>query len=572
MLMDNIQFRPFQKRGLTAWTVLKTKIQHGHLLTPKERALVAHVFPGSGKTRLILSVLNDAWRKGLIDGALILVPRLILAKQMELDWRDICDKFAIPRMGEIVYRENNTPLLRQDEFGLVTTYQSLVSQPEIFRDLVQTKTFALVADEAQFLGYDPEKGGTRAAELFQEMAQYTQFSLIVSGTPYRSDDIPLVFGRYATLPDTGNKSLLADVEAGYIEGVRECYLRPFEYRFQDAEITWESLLSGDQVMLNLSSASQGLYDVLTDQTFYAPLIDMTIEKVIELHSIWSSYCGLIGCADQKHARDVQRYIRATYPQINVLLAISDEPASKDNLSKFKQGGYQILITVGMVFIGYDHKPISVVCSLSPIRDDGWNRQFFARGLRMANIGDERDEMQCLYAIVPDDPAMRKFVENMRNESERGLQEAKSKASRNGLGMQSRTINAAIISNIHTTTSHVMGLDPSLDLNNEEAHRIDLARKAAKLTVPLGALKAFMQNMDFAAAELTTTPAPMSQTKSEIEHRLRSQLAKLARRCDAKQQKPWGYTHGVIKRKFGKKPETENELKDAIQWLRQTYKL
>lgn len=571
--MDTIQYRPFQDRALAAWAILRAKLQQQQPLTASERTLVANVFPGSGKTRLILSVLNDAYRKKLIGGALILVPRLILAEQLELDWQGLQAQFASPKMSEIIYRENIMPLLRQSEFGLVTTYQALVSQPDIFLNLIQSRTFGIVADEAQFLGFDPEKGGTRAAEVFKELAEHAQFSLIVSGTPYRSDNIPLVFGRYSKPDADGARSLLADVEAGYIEGVKERYLRQFEYRFQNAAVTWESLVSGDQITVGLEAAGNGLYDILTTPDFYQLLVDIAVEKIGELQMVWPEYCGLIGCADQRHARDVQRYIQATYPQLKVLLAISDEPTSRENLRRFKQGGYDLLITVGMVFIGFDHKPISVICSLNPVRDEGWNRQFFARGLRMAAIGDDRDDAQCLYAIVPDDPMMRKLVEDLRNESQRGLQEAETRASHGGGGNgAARSANTMIIANVQPTTIRVLGLDATFDLDDEEARRIDYARKAANIAAPLGALKSFLSNLGTMPAAVTPQPPPLPQTKSEIERKLRGKVAKLARRADALQSKPWGFTHSMLNRKMSKKPETEMELKDAIKWLKQTYNL
>ena len=386
------------------------------------KLLVGNIAPGSGKTLGTLDVANEFFRHRMIDCVAVFVPRINLCTQYELDWAAISSKFCPPVMGRVDFRKNNPPLIR-DNFGYVTTYASLIAAVEFHIQQLKGKRFMMIIDEAQMLGCDTDEPGlgTQSGIAIERLAALPNcvFVQLVSGTPYRADGQRLVLAQYDG-PDADGKSYLkADVTVSYLEGVSMGYLRPFEAILHDGAALRE-YLDGEKEHLYLSKMDKGVSAILMDERFWAPMVDATIQKVLECQMVHLDFCGLIGACNQDHAKRIQKYISNHSAGVKSLIAVSSEDAAQDNLRDFKKGGYDILITVAMAHVGYDHKPITVVCCLNAFREKGWLDQFAARGLRV--FSDVLLHLQMLYFICPDDKKMRSWVESMRVQSDQGIRE------------------------------------------------------------------------------------------------------------------------------------------------------
>ncbi len=422
--------RPVQQRGIVAanakLTNMLAKNQRGEKLTTRDRLFLANVAPGTGKTWLALMIIELALRVGVAKNIIWLTPRTNLCKQLELitiEQTSALSQKSFP--GEICHRQNKPPFLdtsRAVQIGYTITYASAVTRPELHEQEIARNDYVLVLDEAQQLGASNELGdGTLSAEVVEKFAESAKFVVMLTGTPYRSDNRELIFAEYTQQDEYGTRRLLADVEADYLEGVREGYLRPMEALVFDGTIQVEDLTAGRKDEATISENNVALGRIVRDKGCYQRLVDETIAKVRELQHAWPMYCGLIAAADQTHARAIQKYVSRQHPHIKTLLALSDDPASQTGLDDFKQGGYDILITCAMAHVGYDYPPISVVCVLSLVRDQGWLHQLVGRGMRVVNIPDPAvNEMQRVYIIAPDDPEMTNFLERLRSESEQGL--------------------------------------------------------------------------------------------------------------------------------------------------------
>ncbi len=436
----------------------------------------------------------------------------------------------------------------------------------------------LVLDEAHILGYNSVlENGTQAAREILRLAESAAVIILMTGTPYRSDGEPLILANYSDPDADGIKYLQPDVEASYLEGVTEGYLRPFEAEMFDAKVTLEDLLSKETRHIVVSEAERQLGIVMRDERFYAPLIDRAVEKIGELKGIRPEFCGLVGCADQQHAREVMRYLERVHPNINALIAISDDREARDNLAKFKRGRHHLLITCAMAHVGYDHKPISVVCCLTAIRDEAWLRQFFARGMRMIETGDPgMNDAQRLFLLAPDDPKMSAIINRMRDESLQGL--AQREVRTQSLEQLERTASASFVVNtIEHTDMRAVGLDPANDVGADEFRRLDALRKRHKVgAVPLTALHAIIQE---ATAKLplgvdSFHALPSDQTAHQIESDLRGQISKLQKAADsllgAPVQVSWGYTYLAIEKHLGHKPSGDEDCREALAWLKSSW--
>lgn len=382
--------------------------------------LTAVIPPGGGKTILALAVLDALFKARRIDAAVVLTPRLGLCSQFELDWKAVRNHFQPGAMGVIVHREN-TALTSLRGFGYVSSYQSLCADPTVHERFARRYhgRLAIVCDEAHYLGEKLYGSGdtTQAAKLLGQLAEHAAFKLVMTGTPYRADDNPIIFAGYN---DQGR--IMADVELTYGDGVAQGFLRPFDANLFDGKLyqtrrrqeNGRARYANEEIELRYTS--QQLTKVATDPQFWELAARHALEKVKELQELWPRYCGIAGCANQEHARQVLEYLQSLGARC--LLAVSDDSNAHANLRLFKNGGWDMLVTVGMAHVGYDYKPIAVAAVLNGIREFNWLDQFTMRAGRMLPNRPQEEQTAWLFGI--NDRAMRQYIADKRAEASRAI--------------------------------------------------------------------------------------------------------------------------------------------------------
>lgn len=459
-LGDKIGLRPFQREFVDK-TIQKA--------LSGQKVLVVHAAAGSGKTLGSHAAADALLSRGLIDQVIVLVPRLNLAHQYELDWKEMSNALAWkPSLRKILHRANSfNRLIPRDADGYVTTYQSLCANPKLHIETIAAKRTCLILDEAQQLGYDELGYDTsKSAYWVEELGKHAAFIIVMSGTPYRADDKPLLFAMYDEPDSSGYRPLLPDLEATYRDGVRERYLRRFEYRLAEGGYTWNAMSGTTDY--NITQEEASVYHALQLDEFWQPLIDEFVSVLDwQQKSANRRFAGLIACLSQNQAKDVERYLKRMCPHLKVLIAISDDgEVAHKALRDFKTGKYDVLVTVSMAYVGYDYKWINIVLLLTPIRTRGYLMQLVARGLRVISSIDY--EKQPCYIIAPDDPKMKVFVDYMRGESDAGYREYVDKERPiDGGPNEKKGHELGYASNAFISELRALGIDPNSDLTPEE---------------------------------------------------------------------------------------------------------
>lgn len=502
-----------------------------------DRQFVGNIFPGSGKTKAYLMMLERLREAEAVDAAVILTPRLNLARQVEHDWEELRRVLDGPRRGTIRYRPNEPPLLRDEldgspTFGYATTYQSLMSRPKLHLDFLRGRRVGLVLDEAQMLGTGEDES-TVSADVVEAYARQDGvcFVSIETGTPYRADGKEIVLCKYSDPDEKGLRYLLADVNAGYQEGIEFGYLRPFDFRLGDGEATRE-YADGSTESLVVSDLKKGLRWVLLHPGYWNPMIDAFVDEVRAVQSIDRRFCGLVGAIDQDHARAIEAYLRARHCGFKALIAVESESLAQRNLERFRAGGYDALITVAMAHVGYDHAPIMVVCMLNAFRALGWVTQFLGRGLRV--VPGVPLGQQTLRGIAPPDPKGIKIFEWMRNESRLGI---KARDARPGpVPGQPRL---GVTTDANQTDWSGLGRSPEFDVSPEEYSALTpiIQRTPGMAAAPIGSVMHFLRNIGFDprsthATDGSPLPPPDGERKEQLtdDDWLKIERAKLQKRC------------------------------------------
>ena len=473
VLSDKINLRPFQQLFVDGVINKASR---------REKVFVAHASAGSGKTLASQSAVDALLRLGIVEQVAVFVPRLNLAAQYELDWEAMRDNLSFETtMKKLVHRTNDYPSLRpRGADGYVTTYQSLCANPKKHLDYVASKPTVIILDEAQQLGYDEQGNDTsKSAYWVEKLGEHAVFIIVMSGTPYRADNKPLLFANYGDDDGTGYCPLIADLEATYRDGVKESYLRRFEYQLANGGYTWNDL-TGETVDYSIDTKEGSVYQALQLDGFWQPMLETFVDALdVQQDTVNSRFAGLIACGTQNQARDVSKYLKKYHPRKRVLIAVSDdgEKAHKA-LRDFKTGRYDILVTVSMAYVGYDYKWINTVLLLTPIRSRGYLMQLVARGLRV--LSDVDYGKQHCVVVAPDDPKMQEFIAYMRGESDAGyrIQQELTDEPKSRGGGNAPTLGYA--SNAFVSELRALGLDPNSDLSPIELEIANQVRRASSL--------------------------------------------------------------------------------------------
>lgn len=496
---DTFRPRPFQREVINS-------VLDG--MASGRRVTVVLASPGSGKTLAYQAAATYVYREGLADLVAGFVPRIVLAQQCETSWlhrrgdgslagnHELFDSRS--RLGRIRHISNQPPLTGPGETGVgfVTTYSALCSAMLIFENWAQRNRgrFLLIADEAQFCGASNDRGdGTRAGALITELQELAAHTLLLTGTPYRSDGQPLVLADYDEPDAEGKCALQHHAKADYRTGVTEGYLRRFEATLHEARVRWKHV-DNTVTEYDLSANGADLPEVLRKPEVWQPVADGTVAGVREKQRIHAEYRGLISCMEQSDARAVYSYLTGRYPGLRVLKATTEDgPAAESALRQFQTpDGGDIMVTVRKAFIGYDCPQIAVVGVLTHYRDWGHLEQLVGRGLRTWSGQPSRS--QSCRVIAPDDPAMTKFIEYMRGESEQGLRE-RERREESGERPNPRDDELGYVESAHTTTARVVSNDTELD--NEQRLLIEAIKHEIGASEDVTILARFAEQLGLA---------------------------------------------------------------------------
>ena len=249
----------------------------------------------------------------------------------------------------------------------------------------------------------------------------------MTGTEVRTDRkkiLPKYIAYEERVGDHGERKLylVPDVLARYTDGVRDGYLRKFWYNLVD--VSYSKVYADRTEQVNISYEDGSIKKAVKHQRVWQSLVDKGVERLLHgKRTIDPRLCELITAVDQAHARKIHQYLKEKYPSLKSLIAVSDDGAkAKNNLEDFKQGGYDILVTVKMAYVGYSYKWLMYWVCASHYRAFLDLEQTAGRIIRTLPTSTIPLKKQLAEVIAPSDVRMRNFLIYMKECSERGITE------------------------------------------------------------------------------------------------------------------------------------------------------
>ena len=375
-----------------ATTVTLRRWQRDALIAFADRPqddFLAVACPGAGKTTFALAAVR-AELGGQPRPLVITVPTAHLKQQ----WSESAARFGLHLDPE--WRPEDG--LAADMHGVVVTYAQAASARHHLRRMIEGGI--VVLDEVHHAASD-RSWGDGVFHSFQTAA----VRLLLSGTPFRSDDNPIPFVRY-TFGDHGEA--VADFEYGYGEALLEGgVVRPVYFPRFDGHMEWvdasgavkEATFTDEVDRADWSARLRTALDC--DGNWLPTVLEKANERLERIRKAHENAGGLVIAIDHEHAREIAvrlGSISGNTPEV----VLSDDPRASAKIASFAESDDPWIIAVRMISEGVDVPRLRVAVFATTTTTALFFRQAVGRVARWT----PGLTTQPAYFFVPDDHRLR----------------------------------------------------------------------------------------------------------------------------------------------------------------------
>ena len=308
--------------------------------------------PGAGKTTFALRIAAELLADGTVEAVTVVCPTEHLKTQWAL---------AAARVGiQLDHSFRNADVHSSRDFhGAVVTYAQVGMAPAVHRRRTMTRRTFVILDEIHHAG-DSRTWGDGVKNAFEPAVR----RLMLTGTPFRSDDNPIPFVTYERGQD-GLQRSRSDSTYGYADALRDGVVRPVLFMAYSGETRWRTS-AGDELAARLGEpmtkdlVAQAWRTALDHRGDWMPQVlraaDARLSRLRE-HGM-SDAGGLVIASDQQTARAYAKLLGeiAGEPAVVVL---SDDDGSSARIASFGASEQRWMVAVRMVSEGVDIPRLAV---------------------------------------------------------------------------------------------------------------------------------------------------------------------------------------------------------------------
>jgi superfamily II DNA or RNA helicase len=347
--------------------------------------------PAAGKTRLAAEIAKCLIEKGLVDFAICFAPTREVVAGIQRTFADVLQK----RFGDTI-----------GAVGAAYTYQSMAYQSADFWDIFNKFRTLLIFDEIHHCaGHDPLLSNSWGHKILQNLQNQASYTIGLSGTPWRSDSLPVALARYIE-PE---ERLVCDYCYGLRTAIRDGVCRtprvtlidnPMIHLVEEHENS-SSVRQFSGVAQLLGESPVSYEDLLRHDDILNAVLDIGIQKLSEVRQVVPYAGGLVVAVDIEHAHQISEILHTKGESFVVVT--SQTPRAHDVIEEYRHSHIRWVVAVSMISEGTDIPRLCTCLYLSRIRTELHYRQVLGRILR--KVGPD-DDMAWLYVIA--EPVLRKF--------------------------------------------------------------------------------------------------------------------------------------------------------------------
>ena len=308
--------------------------------------------PGAGKTTFALRIAAELLADGTVEAVTVVCP----TEHLKTQWANAAARVGIQL--DPSFRNADVHSSR-DFHGAVLTYAQVGMAPAVHRRRTMTRPTMVILDEIHHAG-DSRTWGDGVKSAFDEAER----RLMLTGTPFRSDDNPIPFVVYER-GENGLQRSRSDSVYGYSDALRDGVVRPVIFLAYSGETRWRTS-AGDELAARLGEpmtkdlVAQAWRTALDHRGDWMPQVlraaDARLSRLRE-HGMTDAG-GLIIASDQQTARAYAKLISEITGQPAVVV-LSDDQGASSRIASFADSDERWMVAVRMVSEGVDIPRLAV---------------------------------------------------------------------------------------------------------------------------------------------------------------------------------------------------------------------
>ncbi|MFT7645278.1 MAG: superfamily II DNA or RNA helicase [Candidatus Poriferisodalaceae bacterium] len=411
--------------------------------------------PGAGKTTFALAATRQR-----LAGERLPVCVVVPTQHLKHQWAEAAVRFGLHLDPDWSANDGRLP---SDMHGVIVTYAQAARSSRVLANL--TRGGMVVLDEVHHAASEKSWG-----DGVEEAFYGAECRLLLSGTPFRTDDSPIPFVTYS-FGDYGDA--VPQYEYGYGEALEDGgVVRPVFFPRFDGHMEWinaegahvEGTFADD---LDRTEWSGRLRTALSlDGEWLPTVLDKAHAQLINIRKTHPGAGGLVIATDHEHAKGIAEMLERR-TGVPARIALSDDPRASHVISRFATGNDPWIVAVRMISEGVDIPRLRVGVFATTTTTAMFFRQAVGRIARWTKgIRSQR-----AYFYLPDDPRLRRHAADLALQRHHSIEARKTRMAEEGefddvdgpeRGEEQMSLFAALSSSVLDAPNPVDGLDPEED--------------------------------------------------------------------------------------------------------------
>jgi superfamily II DNA or RNA helicase len=343
--------------------------------------------PGAGKTLMASKLAKKLKTEGLIDFVICVTPALIVSDDFRTELENQLGNKLNGKLGSI---------------GKTLTYQAMLNENYIWDLFEQYKVFVIFDEIHHCAGSDLDNSNAWGEKIISNIQGKAAYTLALTGTPWRSDSIPISLGNY-----TEDGLIHCDYSYGLTQAISDNVCRtPLITLFDNDNITLSEAghVSKFDSFNNLLNNSKCNYQSLIEsETLIEHMLEEANKTLNSLREVEPNSGGLIVAASTQHARDIYNILKCYLNEdADIVTYLEPDPVSL--IKRYKYGNSKWIISVGMISEGTNIPRLKICCYLTRVKTELYFRQVLGRVLRVSRSKNEYG-----YFYMPAEPTLSEFA-------------------------------------------------------------------------------------------------------------------------------------------------------------------
>ncbi|MCG9679346.1 DEAD/DEAH box helicase family protein [Vibrio sp. Isolate24] len=330
--------------------------------------------PGAGKTVLAATIAFRLLKDGMVDLVLCFSPSLTVSDGIKRTFSEVLNCTFNGGLGSI---------------GQSLTYQSIQFLSEEFWQTLRKYRVFVVFDEMHHCsGSEYEKANVWGQQILTKIQGLATYTLALSGTPWRSDALPIVMAQYSN-PDG---QLLVNYQYTLKQAVADKVCRAPRIVLVDNEhlsITSDGKAESFSSILEMLKQTKTPYQsVIQNQEAMEYLLGLGCRKLAEIRTQNQNAGGLVVASSVQHTQEIKKVLLHKYQQtVSIVTYRHEEPLAE--IERYRKDSTQWIVSVGMISEGTDIPRLQVCCHMSSVKTELYFRQVLGRILRVNQALDQQ---------------------------------------------------------------------------------------------------------------------------------------------------------------------------------------